>query len=343
MGIAEESARSGPELPRDQLIRIASGFEVSQATYVLAKLGVPDRLASGPRRAEELASEVGAKPHPLFRVMRLMASVGVLTQDETDHFGLTSLGELLRSDVPGSCRWMVISQNEERYRAAAELLHTVRTGETAFNHVFGVGMFEYNATHPKANAAFNAAMASTPAKGELLVSLFNFDSVRTVADIGGGRGAILASLLRARPNLHGILFDLPQVLAEAETFLRENGVLDRCQLVAGSVLDSIPPGADVYLFSVVLHIFADPDATKVLRNVRRVIPVGGTLLLVELVIPPGEEPSLSKQLDLRMLYATGGIERTEPEWRKLLREAGFRLDAIHSTGTPLSLLVARPP
>lgn len=342
MGIAGEPARSGPEQPRDQLIRITSGFEISQATYVFAKLGVADHLALGPRRAEELASEVGAEPRPLFRLMRLLASIGMLSQDQTDHFGLTSLGELLRSDVPGSCRWVVISQNEERYRAAGELLHTVRTGETAFNHVFGVGMFEYNATHPQANAAFNAAMASIPAKGDFLLSLFDFDAVRTVADIGGGRGAILTSLLRGRPNLRGILFDLPQVLEEAETFLRENGVRDRCQLIAGSVLNSIPPGADAYLFSLVLHIFADLDAGKVLQNVRRVIPAGGTLLLVELVIPPGEQPSLSKQVDLRMLYATGGVERTEPEWRELLREAGFRLDAILSTGTPLFLLVARP-
>lgn len=333
-----------PDYPtlRERLLDMAAGFEVSQAIYVLAKLGIPDLLATGPRSVDQLAPKVDAQPKPLFRLMRFLAGIGVLTHDSSDQFGLTPMGDLLRSDVPGSVRIHAISVNEEEYRAAGELLHTVRTGETAFNHLYGVGIFEYLSSHPEAGAAFNARMAAIPTKGEELLSLFDFSSVRTVVDVGGGRGAVLANLLIARPHLKGILVDLPGAVREAETFLSDRGVRARCQLIAGSILDSVPSGGDTYLTSAVLHTFDDQQANRVLRNVRRAIPPDGSLLLWEFVVPPGGAPSRSKTLDLRMLYASGGVERTEPEWARLLSETGFRLEKIATPTTPRSLLIAKP-
>lgn len=325
---------------RDRLLELASGFEVSQAIYTVAKLGVPDHLAAGPRTADELAPLVGAQVGPLFRLLRYLASVGVFTQSDSDRFGLSPLGDWLRSNVPGSARMHVISINEAEYRAAGALLHTVVTGETAFNHVFGVGLFDYLAANPTAGAAFNARMAALPAKGEVLLPQFDFSSIRTIVDVGGGRGAILATLLRARPNLRGILFDLPAVMGEAERFLREQGVLDRCRLVGGSVLDFVPEGGDACLTSAVLHTFDDTQALKVLHNIRRALPTGGRLLLWEFVVPSGGQPSRSKLMDLRMLYASGGAERTEAQWTALLAQAGYRLESVRATTSPRPLLVA---
>jgi hypothetical protein len=327
---------------RDRLLDLASGFEISQAIYALAKLGVADHLARGPRSVESLARLVDARPRPLFRLMRFLAHVGLLTQSESDQFGLTPLGEWLRSDVPGSARPAVISVNEAEYRAAGELLHTIRTGETGFDHLFGMGLFDYLSANPEAGAAFNARMAALPSKGDVLLSQFDFDSAQTVVDVGGGRGAVLATLLLAKPHLQGILADLPQVMAEADVFLRERGVRDRCTLAGGSILESVPVGGDVYLTSAVIHTFGDPDAAKVLRNIRAVMPRHGTLLLWEFVVPLGGEPSRSKVLDLRMLYASGGVERTEPEWVELLRKTGFRFERAASTGTVRPLVIARP-
>lgn len=342
MGAARPEERLNPPEPRERLLEFASGFEVSQAIYVLAKLGIADQIADAPRSADEVAARVGAQPRPLFRLMRFLAGIGVLRQDASDRFGLTPMGELLRSDVPGSARLHAISVNEEEYRAAGELLHTVRTGETAFNHLFGVGLFEYFASHPEAGAAFNARQAALPSKGDELLSQFDFGASRTVVDVGGGRGAVLANLLIARPHLKGILADLPGVVREAEEFLRGRGVRDRCRLVGGSILEGVPSGGDVYLTSAVLHTFDDAGAARVLGNIRRSIPADGTLLLWEFVVPPGGGPSRSKTLDLRMLYASGGVERTAAEWTKLLNEAGFRLEKVAQPATPRSLLIAKP-
>ena len=342
--MASAPARDRPNPPelRERLLEMASGFEMSQAIYVLAKLGIADLLVAGPRSADVLAPRVGVQSKPLFRLMRYLAGIGVLRQDSADRFELAPMGELLRSDVPGSARDHAISVNEAEYRAAGELLHTVRTGETAFNHVFGMALFEYLAAHPEAGAAFNARMAALPAKGEELLPHFDFSPTRTVVDVGGGRGAVLATLLMARPHLRGILVDLPGVVREAETFLAERRIRDRCQLVGGSILDSVPSGGEVYLTSAVLHTFDDAQAARVLRNIRRAIPADGTLLLWEFVVPPGGTPSRSKTLDLRMLYASGGVERTEPEWTSLLSETGFRLEKVAQPASPRSLLIAKP-
>jgi hypothetical protein len=179
--------------------------------------------------------------------------------------------------------------------------------------VFGSGPFDYLAANPEAGTASDARMAAIPAKREALLSQFDFASIRTIVDLGGGRGAILAPIVRTHPNLRGILFDLPGVMPEAETYRREPGVLDRCRLLGGSVLDSVPGGGDAYLTSTGIHTFDERQAVRVLRNIRRAIPGKGTLLLWKFAVPLGGEPSRSKRLDRRMLYVSAGVERTEAE------------------------------
>ncbi len=331
-----------PDTPPGRLRAMLDAFEVGQAIYVVAKLGVPDRLVAGPRRAEEVAAEVGARPGPLYRVLRLLAAVGLFSQDPEDRFGLTSLGELLVAGREGSLAPRAVFLGEELYRAAGDLLYTVRTGETAFPHVFGTGWLDYLGSHPEANASFQAAMVARETNWGALTEAYDFSAHRTLVDVGGGHGAVLAALLRATPGLRGILFDLPHVIAGASDHLRAQGVADRVRLEAGSLLESVPAGEELYLEVGVLHLFPDREVARALENLRRAVPAGGTLLLAELVVPPGSTPSPAKQLDVRMLYASGGRERTEPEWRALLGSAGFDLVRVEPTPLAPRLLVARP-
>lgn len=332
----------GPETPEGRLEAILSGFEIGQALYVFAKLGVAERLAGGPRRADEVAPEVGALRDPLFRVLRLLAGVGVLSQDVDDRFALTTLGERLLRDRPQSLAPTVLFLNEELYRAAGDLFHTVRTGETGFHHVFGAEQFDYLATHPAANDVFNEAMATRAYDWTTLTEAYDFAAHRTLVDVGGGHGAVLAALLRATPGLTGVLFDLPHVVAGAEAFLAARGVADRVRIEAGSVLDSVPAGADLYLEVSMLHTLPEAAVRRALDRIRSAIPSDGTFLLAERVVPAGGTPSPAKLMDVRMLYATGGRERTATEWRGLLDSAGFALERIEPTPIPHSLLIARP-
>ncbi len=250
-------------------------YSITQALYVVAKLGVADYLRAGPTGSDELGQKVGANPKALFRVMRHLATVGVFTQDHSRRFGLTPLGELLCSDHPESMRHGVIMNGEEIYRAAGELLHTVRTGETAFNHLYGKGHFEYLAEHPEASSTFNKAMAQSLRRQKNPIESYNFKDKRLVVDVGGGRGDMIASVLVANPAMRGILFDLPQGAAEAQSLLRAKGVEDRCQIKTGSFFHSIPAGADVYILSRILHDWPDEKASVIPSKLSQVYQEGG--------------------------------------------------------------------
>jgi SAM-dependent methyltransferase len=328
--------------PRDDLLRMAWGYRTTQALYVVAKLGVADVLERGPATADAIAAEVGAHPRSLFRVMRTLAALGVFTQDASDRFGLTPLGDPLRTRSPESVRHMILMVGDQQYRVAGELLHTVRTGETAYDHVHGMGHFAHMAQDPEEAATFNAAMAEgTRRFGDPFASL-DLTGRRLAVDVGGGRGELLAILLRNRPDLRGVLYDLPQGVAEARPFLESQGVADRVRIEPGSMFDSVPPGGDVYLLSRVLHDWPDDRAALVLRNCRAAIADDGVLLIREGVVPPGDAPSPSKQTDLVMLFMLGGAERTEAEWRALLERSGFAVDRIHRVPGPFDIIAAKP-
>ncbi|HEX4921524.1 MAG TPA: methyltransferase [Candidatus Bathyarchaeia archaeon] len=329
-------------LPGEILFGIGSASRNVQALYVVAKLGVADHMTGDPTDSIQLASKVGADPMALFRVMRSLAALGVFTQDSSDRFGLTPVSQLLRTDNPESMRDVAIYFGEEPYRAAAELLHTVMTGETAFNHVYGKGHFDYLAEHPEASKTFNAFMTQSARRFGRPLEHVNLDGKHLIVDVGGGRGTILAHILRTNPELKGILYDLPHGVAEAGSFLKENGVADRCKIITGSFFDSVPEGGDVYLLSRILHDWPDETAQLILANCRKAISHNGTLLIREAVIPEGDTPSPGKQTDLQMLIMLGGTERSEPEWRQLLKKSKFELKTLTKTGGPFDLIYADP-
>lgn len=314
--------------PRERLFRLVSGYRWTQALYVAAKLGVADRLANGPMDAESLAREVGAHPQSLFRVLRALASIGVLSLDADRRFGLTPTGELLRSDVPGSLLGFATFSGEEPYRAFGELLHTVRTGQNAFRQVYGMGHFDYLSTHPEASATFHRTMASALEDTRDPLEGCDLRQRQLLVDVGGGQGKLIAGVLHHHPTLKGILFDLPNAVTGALAFLAASGLGERCEVRTGSAFESIPAGGDVYLMSRILHDWPDDEALRLLRNCRSAIVEGGTLILREAVLEEGTPSAAHAQLDLVMMAVPGGRERTEAEWRELLHRAGFALKRI---------------
>ena len=321
---------------------MAVGCRNNQMVYVVAKLGVADLLVSGPVASSELATKLGVHARSLYRVMRALAAQGVFTQDSSNRFGLTPMSELLRSDNPATMRHVAIFFGEEYYRAAGELLHTVKTGETAFDHVYGKGHFDYLGDHPEASRTFNAAMAWLSGRAENPLEEYGFKDGGVVVDVGGGRGGLLAHILGSNPSLKGILYDLPQGVAEAAAHLKSEGVADRCRIVTGSFFDSIPPGGDVYIVSRVLHDWRDEKAAIILANCHKAMANRGTLLVRDAVIPEGDTPHQGKQTDITMLFEVGGVERTEAEWRILLQQAKFVLKRVITTGQPFDLIEAKP-
>ena len=332
----------GQESPHERLFRLASGYRLTQALYVAARLKIADRLVGGPKDADSLAREVGADPDRLFRVLRALASFGVVTMDDQRRFGLTPVGEYLRSDGKGSLAAFTTFQGEEPYRAFGELLHTVTTGETAFDHVYGMGHFDYLAQHPEASATFHRAMAG--ALGDLENPLEGYDLLtrHVLVDIGGGRGTLLAAVLRQYPGLRGILFDLPNAVKDAPAFLESSRVKERCEIRTGSAFDSIPSGGDVYVMSRILHDWPDRQALQLLRNCRKAVPDDGVLILLEGVLSEGPPPPARALLDLMMMAVPGGRERTEAEWRELLHRAGFILQRVLPGQRNQELIVAFP-
>lgn len=332
----------GAELSRERLFQLASGNRLTQALYVVAKLGLADRLAAGPKDAHSLARELGVNPDRLYRVMRALASFGVFTLDPERRFGLTPMGSYLRSDVPGSLAAFATFQGEESYRAFGDLLHTVRTGETAFDHIYGMGHFDYLARHPEANATFHRTMNSSLGDLEDPLEGCDLRDRHVLVDIGGGRGVLLAAVLRRQPTLRGVLFDLPNALTDAPAFLDSRGVRDRCEIRAGSAFDSVPAGGDVYLMSRILHDWPDEMALQLLRNCRSAIRDDGILIIRDGVLSEGALPPARAQLDLMMMAVAGGRERTEAEWRQLLLRAGFDLQRVVPGPRSQELILAVP-
>jgi O-methyltransferase domain/Dimerisation domain len=330
------------EAPPDAGLRVElagriMGFMVSQAVYVVAKLGIADLLAEGPRAAAELADATKTDRDSLYRLLRMLAGYGIFIEHEDWRFANSELSDLLR-DYPGSSRDFALVFGEEFYPAFGETLRLVETGDPSFDTVFGAAWDDYLDANPEKSTRFNRFMAGGK---EALADVLASDGWRgdeTVVDVGGGNGALLQALLERRQGLRGVVFDLPHVASEAEERIRAAGLRDRCQVVAGSYFDGVP-GGDVYVLSHILHGYEDERAGDVLRAVRDAIPDDGRLLIIDGVMAGPNEPGM-KLMDLLML-SVGGRERTEEEWRALLSAGGFELSEIRPT--PLgSILEAVP-
>jgi hypothetical protein len=328
------------ESPKQELFNLISGYRTTQALYVAAKLAVADHLVSGPKRAEELAKEVGASSKALFRLMRHLAAVGIFTHDESRKFGLTPLGKLLCTENPESMRYGAIFAGEENYKATGNLLHSVRTGETAFDHLYGKGHFEWMAENADASSTFNKAMAQSLRRQGNPVESYDYSGKRLIVDVGGGRGDLISSVLVANPAMEGVLFDLPQGSAEAQSLLKTKGVENRCHIKTGSFFDSIPAGGDVYVLSRILHDWPDDKAATILANCRKAVKDDSTLLIRDNVLSDNDVQGST--LDITMMIMTGGEERTESEWKNLLKSAGFALTRVYKKEGQLDLIEAKP-
>ena len=337
------SAHAQPsELPPPvAMLHMIQGFWVSRALYVAAKLGIPDLLKDEPKSSADLAHATGTHAPSLYRVLRALDSVGVFAEDDRGRFGLTPLGATLRTDVPGSLRYFAIEElGENHYPAWEKVLHSVETGEIAFNHVYGVSKWQYMAEHPDEAKIFDAAMSSfSSVVAAAVVAAYDFSSSATVVDIGGGDGTLLTAILKGNPQLRGVLADLPHVAEGAQRRFKTEGLADRCEIAAGSFFESVPVG-DTYVLKFIIHDWDDQQSVAILRNCRSAMAANGRVLLVEAVIQPGTATSFSKYVDLNMLVMTGGRERTEAEYRALLDSAGLRLTRIIPTYTEMSILEA---
>lgn len=333
-------AREPP--PPVRMVELLGGFRISQALYAAAALGVADQLVVGPAPVKALAERAGVHAPSLHRLLRTLASVGVFTEPEPGVFALTPLGQTLTSGQPGSMRDLAIMWMETHYAPFAELIHAVRTGRPAAEHLYGEPFFAWLSHHPEQASRFTGAMANLTSGGfkTAAIASLPLDGTRTIVDVGGADGTVLAAILAGHPHMRGVLFDLPHVITSAPRTLARHGVDDRVDCVGGDFFESVPAGGDAYLVSVVLHNWPDQQAERILANIAAAGGSGARLLMIEFVVPPGDTPHLSKMSDLNMLAMLDGKERTETEWRELLTAADFTGIEIHQTGTPLSVIQA---
>lgn len=330
--------------PTNQLLHMVNGYQVSQALHAAATLRISDLLADGPLPVASLADSTGTHGPTLHRLLRALESVGVYASDGDGRYANTELGAQLRSDVPGSVADWAVYVGRDYYRQAwSGLVDSVRTGQNAFVSVHGTRVWDYRMHHPEEQAIFDAAMSATAGiVVKALVSAYDFGSLGTVADIGGNVGTLLAAILQHCPTVWGVLFDQPDVIAAAEPLLRAAGVLERCRLVGGSFFESVPSGADAYIYKSIVHDWLDAEAIDLLRICRRAMGADARLLIVEQLIGRGPDPVLTAFSDLNMLVSPGGQERTLDEYEALLAAAGFSLSGLTETGTPVFVIEATP-
>jgi hypothetical protein len=328
--------------PTVAMIQILSSRWVSAAVSVAAHLGVADQFAGGPRTAEDVARAAGAHGPSVHRLLRALASVGIFAEDEQGRFANTPLSKTLETG-PGSLRALAVLFGDRPVTLAwADVLHSVKTGESAFEKVHGVTPFEYFARDPQFARTFSDAMtARSSSEAHAIYAAFDFGSVETLVDIAGGHGFLLAGVLAKNPSQRGVLFDLPSVVAGAQPVLERAGVTSRCQVVGGDFFESVPVGADGYVLKHILHDWDDASCTRILKRIHVAATPGARLFVLEAVIAPGNAPQAGKLLDLQMLVMThGGRERTRTEWETLLHAGGFVLARVVDTQAGISVIEA---
>jgi hypothetical protein len=327
----------------EHLTRILTSAALSRAVSTIAELGVADQIQAGhPQPIEHLASATKTHQTSLYRILRFMAGYGLFQETKTRHFDHTQLSAALRSDAPGS------------YRASAQLFHhlfaawdglhhSIQTGEPGFNKVFGAAVFEYVPSHPELGPIFDAGMTSMNYyETGAMLDAYDFTGINVLADVGGGNGSLILAVLERYPNMRGILFDLGYVTGRAKENLKAADLADRCKVMEGSFFEGIPGGADAYLLRHIIHDWTDEQSIQILGNCRKVIPANGKLLIADSVVPAGNAPSPSKDMDIIMLTFPGGQERTEAQFRSLLKASGFELKSVTPTTSMISVLEGKP-
>ncbi|HSF97307.1 MAG TPA: methyltransferase [Ornithinibacter sp.] len=330
--------------PEIGLLELASGFMSTHVVYTAARLGIADVLANGPRSADDIAADVGSNPDTTYRLLRACASVGVFREGADGRFELTPLANALRSGTRDSMLPVIMMLGDPHYQGTwAQLPSTVATGHPGTEAALGMPLWDYVDDNPEFGATFSNAMTRLVALDwPAIESAYDFTQFSTIVDIGGGHGQLLALILHAAPGAKGVLLERQAMLEEAEDLLRDAGVLARCRTEAGSFFETAPTEGDLYVMRRVIHDFDDEQAAEILDTVRRHMPTGAILLMLESVVPLGNAPHFAKSLDLDMMLFVGGRERTEQEFATLLHRAGFRQPRVIATASTLSIIEAVP-
>lgn len=325
-----------------QVVQMVTVGWVSKFLHAAATLKLADQLANAPKSAAELADPIHVHAPSLHRLMRTLAAVGILAEQPGQRFALTALGEALKTDAPGAARATVLTLSGNEFESALDrVLYSVETGKTSFEKAYGMPLFDYLAQNPEFASLFNETMIGFHGQEPPAVAAaYDFSNFKTIVDVGGGTGNMLAAILNRYPAPLGVLFELPHVTSDALVFLKAKGVSERVTVETGNFFEGVPQGGDAYLLSHIIHDWDEDRCLAILGNVRKAMNATGRLLIVEMVLPEGDMPHPGKLLDIAMLAIAGGQERTEAEYKKLLSKAGFRLTRVVPTNSAASLVEA---
>jgi hypothetical protein len=330
--------------PQSAVMHIIAGYWLSRTVYLAAKLKLADAVGDNGATLPDIATKTGTRPAELVRLMRALASHGFFKREADGRFVQTPLSDTLRTGTPGSMRGLAEAElGHDHYESWGDAESCLRQGGTAFERLYNMPVWRYYAENPAAEALFGEAMTNfTAIANSGILGSYTFKPSRKVVDVGGGYGQFLASILDQQPEANGVLFDLPTLTSDVV----KKGALasydSRVKISGGDFFESVPAGGDLYLLKFILHDWDDEHSVKILRNVRRAITGDGKLAVVEIVLPPHNEPHIGPLIDLNMMVMTGGNERTENEYRDLLADAGFRLDQVVGTKSPFSVIEASP-
>jgi hypothetical protein len=329
-----------PHLP---LVEMAMANWISQILYVGAKLSLADHLAKGPMSADQIAKITESDPTSLYRLMRTLASLGIMTEDDAHRFSLTPLGEAMKTGAPGGARATILTIASPWWvNGFAHLMYSVQTGKPGFEKMCGMPVFDWFADHPEEASLFNETMVGIHgAEPAAVAAAYDFSGLKTIIDVGGGTGNLVTTILASNPGSRGILYDLPHVGQDAPALIHARGLADRATFEKGNFFESVPAGGDAYMLSHVIHDWSEEQCLTILGNCRRVMNPNSRLLIIEMVLPEGNAPHPGKILDMMMLVGPGGRERSEEEYRTLLSKAGLRLTQVVPTESPVSVIEAK--
>ena len=329
--------------PVTDLMRLVSGFQASQAISVFAELGIADVLENSAQHVDTIARVKECHPRSLYRLLHMLASLGLTEELTGQHFKLTPLGQCLRSDSPTKrSAWARYLGRPYVWQSWGAMMHTVRTGETSFGHLHATNVWQWRSERREETEIFDAATSElSGAAGNAIASGYDFSVFDIIVDVGGGQGALLAAVLAQYKGTKGILFDLPHVVAKAQDVLHAAGVVDRCEIVGGDVFKAIPEGGDAYLIKSVLMDEDDDGVISILSACRSAMRKSGKMVVIERLLTPPNGPDIGFS-DMAMMIMTGGRERTREEFAELFSAAGFRLEQVVATKSPYTLMVGAP-
>ena len=330
--------------PHVQLIQMGIAYWASKLVLTAAKLDLADRLAGGAKTAADLAQELKLHAPSLYRFMRTLAGMGILSEVESQTFTLTPLGEALKADAPGSARATILTLTGDICSHSFDrLLYSLETGKTGFEQAFGMPIFDYLADHPEEASLFSETMIGIHgSEPPAVAAAYDFSQFESIVDVGGATGNMLTNILRLHDRPRGVLFDLLHVVSDAPSLIEGHGLQSRISIESGSFFESVPSGHDAYILSHIIHDWDEDECQRILQNCRRAINADGKLLIVEMVLLEGDTPHFGKMTDMVMLLVPGGQERTGEEYGTLLRKADFRLTKVVPTGSDVSIVEAAP-